>query len=68
MITFDMDGLLCLVDSHHQSGTMMPSGAVHPIIPGTLFSGLPEIGTLKVPKSAAADLGAKRGSLRRAPE
>jgi hypothetical protein len=34
MITLDMDGLLCLVDSHHQSGTMMPSGAVHPIIPG----------------------------------
>jgi len=27
--------LLCLVESHiHQSGTMMPSGAVHPIIPG----------------------------------
>jgi hypothetical protein len=34
MIVFDMDGLLWLVESHHQSGTMMPSGAVHPIIPG----------------------------------
>src|SRR5205814_7989092 len=24
--------LPCLVESHHQSGTLMPSGAVHPII------------------------------------
>jgi len=54
----DMDGLLCLVDSHHQSGTMMPSGAVHPIIPGPPISGLPEIGTLQVPKSAKADFAA----------
>jgi hypothetical protein len=29
-----MDGSLGWLIRHHQSGTMMPSGAVHPIIAG----------------------------------
>src|SRR3989454_6974846 len=50
--------LPCLVESHHQSGTLMPSGAVHPIIAGSLgvsaiilasaqlFTGLKLVGAL----------------------
>jgi hypothetical protein len=29
-----MDGSLVWSNRHHQSGTLMPSGAVHPIMPG----------------------------------
>jgi hypothetical protein len=37
-----MDGSLVWSNRHHQSGTMMPSGAVHPIIPGRAAGADPE--------------------------
>jgi hypothetical protein len=37
-----MDGSLVWSNRHHQSGTMMPSGAVHPIIPGRAAGANPE--------------------------
>jgi hypothetical protein len=37
-----MDGSLVWSNRHHQSGTPMPSGAVHPIIPGLAAGQNPE--------------------------
>jgi hypothetical protein len=37
-----MDGSLVWSNRHHQSGTLMPSGAVHPIIPGRRAAPDPE--------------------------
>src|SRR5947209_2402288 len=34
MLISPMDGSLVWSNRYHQSGTLMPSGAVHPIIPG----------------------------------
>src|SRR6266436_2998235 len=38
MLISPMDGSLVWSNRYHQSGTLMPSGAVHPIIPGLVLA------------------------------